>query len=594
MPIHHETIIIGAGPAGLQMGHFMNKANRDYVILEATHKPGYFFTHEPRHRLLISINKRFNPFPEYEYNMRHDWNSLLCDDPSLRFTKYSDELFPQADDIVRYMSDFAEKLDIKIAFNTRVVNISKESRPGAARGLFYLKTGDGREYSCPVLIMATGAVAERLPDIPGIELAETYANHDLDTKKYEGKRVAIIGRGNSAFEVADYLAPHAAYIHFFGQRPLKLAWNSHFVGDLRAVNNSILDMYQLKSLHSYLGMSAVKLSKSEKDDSVLVHFRDIVRHGNTPGYFSSTKPYDIVISCTGWNYVDLSLFADNCKPATKKAGKFPLLKTNWESDNVENLYFMGTSMQSNDRQAASGFIHGFRYNVRTLHRLLEEKYYNVPYPVKLLPRECPPLGDHIVERASIDACIYQLNTFTGDVYIVPEDPKEKVRVYHDLPMIYAMEQDWFKNAKHAFTMRLKYHFDRFGEYSKDVLTFCHMPHIYDEYCQGFLRPILAYYQKGEFIEEIGCVESLVLRFDVKDFGFDNPDKNTHMFRNFINKHLNLNPGVTYPDYCLIYKTALEDAVEPFSEEEKARAPPQYFRARGMRCVPTSFDLMPRA
>ncbi|XP_070580809.1 FAD-dependent oxidoreductase domain-containing protein 2-like [Ptychodera flava] len=591
MPIHHETIIIGAGPAGLQMGHFMNGTERDYIVLEAADKAGHFFTHEPRHRLLISINKRFNPFPELEYNMRHDWNSLLCDDPSLRFTKYTEDLYPQADVIVKYMNDFAQKLKIKIEYNTLVVNISKEDRPGSPRGQFYLKTKDGREYSCKVLIMATGAVSEHLPDFPGIELADTYANHDLDPKKYEGKLVCVLGRGNSAFEVANHLAPYAAFVHIFGGRALKHAWNSHFVGDLRAINNTILDMYMLKSLHSYLGIEALKLSKGE-NNQVLVHFRDLVLHWKTPGYFHDTKPYDHVIVCTGWNYVDTSLFADNCKPATKKKGKYPVLKTNWESENVENLYFMGTAMQANDRQAASGFIHGFRYNVRTLHRLLEEKFQGVPYPVKLLPRDCPAIAEHIIQRASLDACIYQLNTFMGDVIIVPEDPKDEVQYYTDLPMIYVMEQEWFKNAKHAFTMFLKYNFDRFGEYSNDVLKFTHWPLSYDEHCQGFLRPMLTYYQNGKFIDQIGTVESLVLRFDCKEFTLDNPDKNKNMLKNFINKHLNFNPGEKYYDYFLVNEEAYHKHVVPLTNEEMTRLPPEFFKLDGMRCKPTTMDLIP--
>ncbi|XP_070552107.1 FAD-dependent oxidoreductase domain-containing protein 2-like [Ptychodera flava] len=315
MLVHHETVIIGAGPAGLQMGHFMNTAKRDYVILEAAGQSGTFFTHQPRHRVLISINKRFNPFPDFEYNMRHDWNSLLSDDRTLLFPKYSKELYPQADDLVRYLNDYADKLDIKIRYSTRVVNIRKEDRPGALKGLFYLKTNDGDEYSCRVLIMATGAVSEHLPDIPGIELADTYASHDLDAKKYEGKLVAILGRGNSAFEVADYLSPYAAFIHMFGGRNLKLAWNTHFVGDVRAINSNVFDMYDLKSLYSYFAMEATKLKKFAPDKSKTErHFRDLVLHWKEPGYFLNAHPYDYVISCTDRNYVDTTFFADNCKP----------------------------------------------------------------------------------------------------------------------------------------------------------------------------------------------------------------------------------------------------------------------------------------
>ena len=55
----HETCIIGAGPAGLQLGFFLSQAKRDYVILERERSAGAFFKTYPRHRQLISINKRF-------------------------------------------------------------------------------------------------------------------------------------------------------------------------------------------------------------------------------------------------------------------------------------------------------------------------------------------------------------------------------------------------------------------------------------------------------------------------------------------------------------------------------------------------------
>ena len=92
--MNYEYIIVGAGPAGVQAAYYFEKAGRDYMIIEKGDKPCYFFEKFPRHRTLISINKRFNYFPEDDYNMHHDWNSLLSDDTEMRFTKYSDKLFP--------------------------------------------------------------------------------------------------------------------------------------------------------------------------------------------------------------------------------------------------------------------------------------------------------------------------------------------------------------------------------------------------------------------------------------------------------------------------------------------------------------------
>ena len=39
----HQYCVIGAGPAGLQLGHYLHTAGRDYVILEAQPTVGSFF-----------------------------------------------------------------------------------------------------------------------------------------------------------------------------------------------------------------------------------------------------------------------------------------------------------------------------------------------------------------------------------------------------------------------------------------------------------------------------------------------------------------------------------------------------------------------
>jgi len=102
-----DCLVIGAGPAGLQLGYFLDRAGRDYLILEGGPTPGTFFRTFPRHRRLISINKPHTGWDDPELNLRMDWNSLLSDDPRLLFTRYSGRYLPDADDLVRYLADFA-------------------------------------------------------------------------------------------------------------------------------------------------------------------------------------------------------------------------------------------------------------------------------------------------------------------------------------------------------------------------------------------------------------------------------------------------------------------------------------------------------
>lgn len=74
-----DHCIIGAGPGGVQLGFFLQQANRNYVILERGSLAASFFDTYPRHRNLISINKKSTPRHgrHPDFRLRHDWNSLL-------------------------------------------------------------------------------------------------------------------------------------------------------------------------------------------------------------------------------------------------------------------------------------------------------------------------------------------------------------------------------------------------------------------------------------------------------------------------------------------------------------------------------------
>ncbi|EMI58306.1 NAD(P)-binding domain-containing protein [Rhodopirellula sallentina] len=123
-----DFLIIGAGPAGIQLGYFMKRAGYDHLILEAHDRPGTFLEKYPRHGKLLSINKVHTGYTDRESQLRYDWNSLLCDDDDMAFGKYSKEYFPSTEDYARYTRDFVERFDLDIQFNTCVESVEKPKK----------------------------------------------------------------------------------------------------------------------------------------------------------------------------------------------------------------------------------------------------------------------------------------------------------------------------------------------------------------------------------------------------------------------------------------------------------------------------------
>ncbi|MEV6155645.1 NAD(P)-binding domain-containing protein [Nonomuraea sp. NPDC052129] len=417
-----DYLVIGAGPAGLQLGYFLEKAGRSYQILEAGPTPGMFFRTFPRHRTLISINKRYNGTSDPELNLRMDWNSLLSDDPDLLFTRYSDRYFPAADDMVRYLADYAAACGLRIVHDARAVHITR----APAAGPFRVTDERGRTYEAKRLIVATGVSRPNVPEIPGIETAELYGTAATDPADYVNQRVLIIGKGNSAFETADNLVETAAVIHVAGPNSVRMAWRTHFVGHLRAVNNNFLDTYQLKSQNAVLDGS-VKRIEQQADGSYLVTV-SFARADEV----TKDIPYDRVIVCTGFRF-DASIFDDGCRPELMIRDRFPALTPAYESVSVPGLYFAGTLTQSRDfKRGTSGFIHGFRYGTRSLHRVLEHRYHGVPWPGRELAAEPEAMAAAVLNRVNRSSALWQQFGLLADV--IAPDGRGGARYLEELPV----------------------------------------------------------------------------------------------------------------------------------------------------------------
>ncbi|WP_320784240.1 NAD(P)-binding domain-containing protein [Streptomyces sp. CRN 30] len=497
----HDYLIIGAGPAGLQLAASLERDGADYVVLERGSGPGAFFERFPRHRQLISTNKVHTGYDDPELRLRMDWNSLLSDDPELLFTRYSPRYFPPADDMVRYLRDFADRTGVRARYGTAVERVTRD-----ADG-FTVTDGAGGTWRARNVVAATGLFLPNLPDIPGIELAEVYATFETDPESFTDQRVLIIGRGNSAFETADSLMEHAAVIHVTGSGSLPMAWRTHYVGHLRAVNNNFLDSYQLKSQNALLDGRVLSIRRAADGFHVPVSFEradDVVKEIR----------YDRVIVATGFR-VDTSVFDDTCTPELTVNGRFPALTPVGESVNVPGLWFAGTLMQGRDfKKATTGFIHGFRYTVRALHRTLRRRHHGEPWPTTELGSTTEAAVDAVVTRVNRSSALWQQFGVLGDLLLL--GPDGTFRYAEEVPVAHVPDAvrdgEFGAVAAHA-VITLEYGEDHDRVDPFDVTAGRKSQQDVAGLDGRYLHPVVRWYRDGEFAAEYHLAENLENEWD---------------------------------------------------------------------------------
>ena len=111
--------------------------------------------------------------------------------------------YPSRAQMVAYLESYAARFDIRPAFNTEVSSI------GRSGGHWRAESGQG-SIVAPVMVVATGmACAPYRPSWPGLDIYRGLVVHSSDYRNpasYAGRRVLVVGFGNSGGEIALDLA----------------------------------------------------------------------------------------------------------------------------------------------------------------------------------------------------------------------------------------------------------------------------------------------------------------------------------------------------------------------------------------------------
>jgi thioredoxin reductase (NADPH) len=168
----YDVIVIGAGPTGLTAALYMAREGLDTLVIEKAGLGGQ-----------AGATEKMDNFPGFDEGI-----------PGAEF----------ADRLVRQ----ARRFGVEILEAQEVTEITPDEN------YWIVKTGDGASYSCEALLLATGARYRKL-EVPGEDEligANVHFCATCDGAFYKGKRLLVVGGGNSGFEEGLFLTRFASQV----------------------------------------------------------------------------------------------------------------------------------------------------------------------------------------------------------------------------------------------------------------------------------------------------------------------------------------------------------------------------------------------
>jgi thioredoxin reductase len=503
--IHIKTLVVGAGPAGLQVAYYLDKMGLDYLVLERADHVASFFTKYPLSGNLISINKPNTGSENSDFNLRHDWNSLIQEEetPLLFPTTYSTDYYPKSDDLVKYLHDFANRYSLKIQFSATVTMIRKREETSGYR-IECIVNGESVIYICEKLIVATGLSKPQIPNI--IEQITTKIKHYGEYEKnyfkdpanletFRNKSLLLVGGGNAAFELANLLTPYCSHVLIESRSKKPWAMSTHYTGDLRSVYLPFMDTFLLKSQNAFDYNNHVKMHIHQVSETTPYK---IARSMNPDDkyYGSPRSAFDHVIYCTGWTF-DEYIFAF----PLEYMYKYPKVMGNYEATGHPNLFFIGSIMHSLDYRASSGgFIHGFRYLIKYFMQV----NYDLPFDINRLEKD--HLTSHIMNKISTSSALYQMYGQLCDLFYVNG---EEIYYLNNVTIAHRGSNQYTPTSQYNFMLTL--------EYGKDLVTDIYklgnrVTAIGTESKSTLLHPVLRVFKGARLVEMIHFDEDLFADF----------------------------------------------------------------------------------
>jgi putative flavoprotein involved in K+ transport len=181
------VVVIGAGQSGLAAARALLEHNVATIVLEARDRAAGSWPH------YYDSLQAFSPA---------GFNSM----PGMPFPGDQDR-YPSRDEVADYLESYAAALGVEIRTGTQVATINQED------GGFVVRTADGCRQRAAGIVAASGSFTNPyrpvLPDAESFTAELLHVAEYRNAAPYAGRRVIVVGAGDSAAQVANELAPLA-------------------------------------------------------------------------------------------------------------------------------------------------------------------------------------------------------------------------------------------------------------------------------------------------------------------------------------------------------------------------------------------------
>jgi len=399
-PGDYPLLIVGTGPGGLQLSYDLRQYGVEHALISQDDGPGGMFRRFPMFGRMITcsrshcvVDRGCAPY------FRFDWNSMVTDDPRHQalVTDFiaGNNYFPAREEMERALAAFAERAGVSARYNCRWESTRRDDD-----GRFVLSTTDG-EYRTPIAVFAVGMIEPWKPPTPGLDVVPHYVDLvDRPIESFRGKRVYIIGKRNSAFEIANGLLAQASQLILGSPHSVRPSITTGFPTPPRARYVQPLEDAMFGGGTFVVDVALERIERTA--DGYRVHAE------GTSGLGKVTCDVDEVVACTG--------FATGLKDlrqlgvSTFYKDRLPTQTPYWESTSVPGIYFAGATTQGQAGMRKYGWpshsasVGGFRFNAKVQAKHIAAKHFGVEFPRPEIDRDAAVA--YLLDQATSDAAIW--------------------------------------------------------------------------------------------------------------------------------------------------------------------------------------------